>query len=243
LERESSPSSRPLLSQNPADCESEQKVTNHERRIRALSKQQASRTWRSFSDNVLRMTLILFPAVVGRGDGFFTSGVSSRKRPSDFPAVVGLDVCFIPDLGLCSDLPAVVGRRAGCISISDALLRLKRGDLAAVVGLAGGGISELSDAAATRVSPAEELERAAWVNTGIRGGCFSALRPRMIFAAVLGLRAACIPPFLETLELRLAAAANGGWDGGGGGVGMIGQTWWSGTSTVEKGLSRGSFPS
>jgi hypothetical protein len=122
------------------------------------------------------MTLILFPAVVGRGDGFFTSGASSRKRPSDFPAVVGLDVCFIPDLGFltrCSDLPAVVGRRGGCISNA----------------LAGGGISELLDAAAARVLPTEELERAAWVDTGICGGSFSALRPRMLFVVVLGLGA------------------------------------------------------
>jgi hypothetical protein len=180
------------------------------------------------------MTLILFPVVVGRGDWLL------HLRRDD------LDVCFIPDLGFltrCSDLPAVVGRRGGCISISDALLRLKRGDLAAVVGLAGGGISELSDAAATRVSPVEELERAAWVDTGIRGGCFSALRPRMLFAAVLGLGAACVLPFLDTLELRLAAAADGGWDGGGGGVGLISRTWCSGTWTVEKGLCRGRFPS
>jgi hypothetical protein len=170
---------------------------------------------------------MLFLAVVGRGAGFFISGASSRMRPSDFPTIVGLDVRFISDLGFltrCSDLLAMVGRRGGCVS--DALLRLKRRDLPAVVGLAGGSISELLDAA--RVPPAEELERAARVDTGISGGSFSTLRPRMLFPAVVGLGAGCVPLFLGTEELRLSAAVDGGWDGGGG-VSLIALTWWIGT--------------
>jgi hypothetical protein len=120
---------------------------------------------------------------------------------------------------------------------------MKCGDLTAVVGLARGGIFELLDAAMTRVSPAKELEQVAWVDTGIRGGCFSSLRSWMLFDAVLGLGTRCAPPFLDILELRLVVAADGGWDGSGGGVGLIDRTWWSRTWTVENGLSRGSFPS
>jgi hypothetical protein len=66
----------------------------------------------------------------------------------------------------------------------------------------------------------------------------------MLFPVALNLSARCVPPFLDTYELRLAAAVDGGWDGVGvGGVGLISLMWWSRTWTVEKGLSHGRFPS
>ena len=68
--------------------------------------QLASKTLRSFSDNVLRMTLMLFPAMVGLGAGF-VFGASSRVRRNDFPVVV---VRFISDMSFlkrCRDVKAL----------------------------------------------------------------------------------------------------------------------------------------